>query len=238
MTSKTKAQDKFNDLLRNAYEPDGVLAMFERREAALRHADYHMAKVMNASIAPEPTRYEQTLPENCPDEYMKWRAAMDDEMASMARFGVFKGVPRSAAKGRQILGARWVLLKRKKRVQRSVSSLCAVVAQGSLQGPYDSFHPDGTFPPVVHKGTISLFLSLSAAKNLQVYQADVKAAFLQTPPKEEIYVRAPSGYSSVYPTTGEEEILKLSKEIYGLKQPSACFLAVANGRLVSQGFKR
>ena len=56
---------------------------------ALRHADYQMAKVMNApsvkigfSIAPEPTRYEQTLHENYPDEYMKWRAAMDDEMVS------------------------------------------------------------------------------------------------------------------------------------------------------------
>ena len=49
LKSKTKAQDKFNDLLRNAYEPDGILAMFEQRQAALRYADYQMAKVMNAS---------------------------------------------------------------------------------------------------------------------------------------------------------------------------------------------
>ena len=70
----------------------------------LRHADYQMAKVMNApsvkigfSIAPEPTRYEKRLPVVCLDGYMKWHAAMDDEITSMARFGVFKRVPRSAA---------------------------------------------------------------------------------------------------------------------------------------------
>ena len=43
--------------------------------------------------------------------------------------------------------------------------------------------------------------------------------------------------SSVGPTTGEEEKLELSKEMYGLKQSSACFWKVANGHLVSQGFE-
>jgi len=73
LKSKTDAQDKFNDLLRNAYEPDGILAMFEQRQAAPRYADYQMAKVMNApsvkvgfSIAPEPTRYERNAPRNLP----------------------------------------------------------------------------------------------------------------------------------------------------------------------------
>ena len=62
--SKTKAQDKSNGLLRSAYEPDGILAMFEQRKAVLRYSDYQMAKVINASsveidfsTAPEPTRY-------------------------------------------------------------------------------------------------------------------------------------------------------------------------------------
>ena len=90
---------------------------------------------------------------------------------------------------------------------------------------------------MVHKDTLRLFLSLSAAEDLQVYQADVKAAFLQAPLKEKIYVRAPPGYSSVDPTTGEDQILELSKAIYGLKQSSACFWTVVNDHLVSQGFK-
>ena len=244
LKSKTRAQDKFNDLLRNAYEPDGILAMFEQRQAALRYADYQMAKVMNASsvkidfsIAPEPTRYEQTLPEVCPDEFMKWRAAMDDEMTSMSRFGVYKRVPKSAAKGRQILGARWVYKRKINEYGQIYRHRARLVAQGFLQKPYDSFHPDETFSPVVHKDTLRLFLSLSAAEDLQVYQADVKAAFLQAPLKEKIYVRAPPGYSSVDPTTGEDQILELSKAIYGLKQSSACFWTVVNDHLVSQGFK-
>ena len=91
-----------------------------------------------------------------------------------------------------------------------------LVVQGFLQRPYDSFHPDETFSPVVHKDTLRLFLSLSAAENLQVHQADLKAVFLQAPLKEKIYVRAPPGYSSVDPTTDEEEILELTKAVIGL----------------------
>ncbi len=39
-----------------------------------------------------------------------------------------------------------------------------------------------------------LFLSICAKSNLTIYQADVKAAFLQAPLKEEIYMRAPPGF--------------------------------------------
>ena len=119
LKSKTKAHDKSSGLLRSAYGPSGILAVFERRKAAIRCAGYHMARVMNGpsvkiefSIAPEPTRYEQTLLEVCPGEFIKWRAAMDDEVASTARFGVFKRAPRSAVKGRRILGAKLVYIRK------------------------------------------------------------------------------------------------------------------------------
>ena len=68
-----------------------------------------------------------------------------------------------------------------------------------------------------------MFLSVCAAENLRVYQADVKAAFLQAPLDEKIFVRAPPGYDSVDPVTGEPMVWELSKSIYGLKQSSACF---------------
>jgi hypothetical protein len=54
-----------------------------------------------------------------------------------------------------------------------------LVAKRFLQRPYDSFNPDETYSPVLHKDSLRLFLSVSAATNLKIYQADVKAAFLQ-----------------------------------------------------------
>ena len=100
-------------------------------------------------------------------------------MTSMSRFGVYKRVPKSVAKGRQILCARWVYKRKINEYGQIYRHRARLVAQGFLQKPYDSFHPDETFSPVVHKDTLRLFLSLSAAEDLQVYQADVKAAFFR-----------------------------------------------------------
>ena len=180
----------------------------------MRFADNQMAKVLNASalkidmsIAPEPTRYEMTLPEVC-DEHALWREAMEDEMGSMSRFGVYRRVPKSAARGRQILGAKWVYKRKINEFGEVYRYRARLVAQGFLQRPYDSFQPDETYSPVVHKDTLRLFLSLCAAENLRVFQADIKSAFLQSPLKEKIFLKAPPGFGSVT-ADDEEEILEL-----------------------------
>jgi hypothetical protein len=87
-----------------------------------------------------------------------------------------------------------------------------LVAQGFAQRPYDSFDPDHTTSPVVHKDSLRLFLSVCAAEDLRVYQADVKSAFLQAPLSEKIYMRAPPGYSSTT-ESGEEEVFELQQAI-------------------------
>ena len=78
-------------------------------------AEYEFAKVLNASsleidfdLPPEPLHYRDTFPEKCGEESMKWKEAMDDEMASMKAFGVYERVQKSVAQGRQILDCKWV----------------------------------------------------------------------------------------------------------------------------------
>jgi hypothetical protein len=155
----------------------------------------------------------------------------------MARFGVFKRVPKSAAKGRQILGCRWVYKRKTNNKEGVVTRYRArLVAQGYAQKAFDSYQPDETFSPVVHKDSLRMFLAMCAALDLRIYQADVKAAFLQVPLSEKIYLKAPPGYSSST-ENGEEKILELSSAIYGLKQSLACFWTALNKNLVSQGFK-
>ena len=68
-----------------------------------------------------------------------------------------------------------------------------------------------------------------------MHQADVKAAFLQAPLSERIFMQCPPGYAS-RTSTGEEEILELSQAIYGLKQASASFWTALEGHLSSKGF--
>jgi hypothetical protein len=232
-------RQNFNHVLETVYEPDVILKMLEDRHETIRFAERNASKVLNSSsikidfsLSPEPQQYWDAVNSS---ESQSWRQAMNDEMESMIRFGVFNRVQRTVAKGRQILGCKWVY-KRKTNKQGIVYRYRSrLVCQGFRQKPFDSFQPDETFSPVVHKDSLRLFLSVSAAENLTIYQADVKAAFLQAPLKEKIYVKCPPGYET-YDENGEEEVLEMNSACYGLKQSSACFWTAVHTHLVENGY--
>ena len=242
-----RSTDAFSRALETVYETEEVCLILEDNITRARFVSQMAAKVLNAeatshrsvnidfSLAPEPTRYEMTLPQVC-SEHAHWRKAMDDEMTSMHRFGVFRRVPKSEARGRQVLGAKWVYKRKTNKYGEVFKYRSRLVAQGFRQRAGDSYDPDDIFSPVVHKDTLRLFLSICAAERLRVHQADVKAAFLQAPLKEKIYVKAPPGYESVN-ANGEEEVLELSKAIYGLKQSSASFWHALKDHLEACGYK-
>ena len=232
----------FNDIVKDIFPKDDIVPELRSAVIAQRWAEFEFAKVLNASsmkidfdLPPEPLHYRDTLPENCGEESVKWKEAMDEEMASMSSFGVYQRVPMSVAIGRQILGCRWVY-KRKTDKDGSVYRYRArLVAQGYRQKEWDSFNPDEISSPVAHKDTLRLFMTTSAALSLRVFSADVKAAFLQSPLKEKIFLKAPPGYETKT-STGEDEILELHQAIYGLKQSSASFWEAISSHLESIGF--
>jgi len=237
-----RGKRSFNEMLATVYEPELVVQQLEdvlQRQILAEKAFSHVllaspSSPIDYSIAPEPTRYQQVLPEVCA-EHERWREAMDDEIASMVRFGVYRRVPRSAAGSRQILGCRWVY-KRKVGEDGLVYRYRArLVAQGYSQRAHDSYDPDNISSPVVHKESLRLFLAVAAHLRLRVHQADVKTAFLQAPLSERIFMRCPPGYASTT-SSGEEEILELHQAIYGLKQASASFWAALESHLSSKGF--
>jgi hypothetical protein len=240
----TAERRSFNEELKTSFdlEPEKVLAVLTEHDKAIKFAEQQMAKVYNSekiqidwALAPEPTRFEDVQPEVC-CEHDKWRLAMEEEIYCMARFGVHRPVAKSMAKGRQILGCRWVYKRKVNKFGIVERYRARLVAQGFRQKAYDSFDPDETYSPVVHKDSLRLFLSICAAQNLRIYQADVKAAFLQAPLSEKIYMKAPPGFAS-FTDQGEEEIWELNHAIYGLKQSSSSFWTALNAHLVSKGYK-
>ena len=57
-------------------------------------------------------------------------------------------------------------------------------------------------------------LAITAIRNLQIHQMDVKTAFLNGDLEEEIYMEQPEGF--VAPRQ-ENKVCKLVKSLYGLK---------------------
>ena len=66
------------------------------------------------------------------------------------------------------------------------------MAKGYSQQPGVDFNE--TFAPVIRMETIRTILAIAAQMELQVFQLDVKAAFLNGEFEEAVYVEQPLGY--------------------------------------------
>nr|GEZ82841.1 integrase, catalytic region, zinc finger, CCHC-type, peptidase aspartic, catalytic [Tanacetum cinerariifolium] len=63
--------------------------------------------------------------------------------------------------------------------------------------------------------TTLIFIVYAAHKSFPIYLMDVKMAFLNGPPKEEVYVAQPDGFVD---PDHPEKVYRLRKSLYGLKQ--------------------
>nr|GEU45116.1 hypothetical protein [Tanacetum cinerariifolium] len=101
-----------------------------------------------------------------------------------------------------------------------------LVAKGYRQEEGIDF--EESFATVARIEAIRIFIANAASKNLIFYQMDVKTAFLNGKPKEEVYVSQPEGFIDPYHPT---HVYRLKKALYGLKQaPRACGLAAPSHR--------
>ena len=81
-----------------------------------------------------------------------------------------------------------------------------IVAKGFTQ--VEGLDYQNTYSPTIEKNSIRIFITYCLKNNLKLFKADVETAFLQAPLNEEIFMRAPPGFSS---KIGTENVLKLNK---------------------------
>ena len=90
-----------------------------------------------------------------------------------------------------------------------------LVAKGYTQK--EGIDYEETFSPVAMLKSIRILLSIAAALDYEIWQMDVKTAFLNGYLDESIYMEQPDGFK----VAGQEgKVCKLLKSIYGLKQAS------------------
>ena len=74
-----------------------------------------------------------------------------------------------------------------------------------------------TFSPIAMLKSIKILLSIAASHNYEIWQMDVKTTFLNGNLDEEIYISQPKGFIE---KGQEQNVCRLLKSIYGLKQAS------------------
>jgi len=90
-----------------------------------------------------------------------------------------------------------------------------LVAKGFSQ--VHGLHYDETFAPVAMLRSIRILLAIAAFHDYEVWQMDVKTAFLNGYLEEDVYMMQPEGFVD---PKNPNKVCKLKRSIYGLKQAS------------------
>ena len=118
-----------------------------------------------------------------------WRMAMNEEMKAIQKNNTWKLI--TLPEGHEPIGVKWVY-KVKKNAEGKVEKYKArLVAKGYKQQAGIDY--EEVFAPIARMETIRLVISLAAQSNWNIYQLDVKSAFLNDFLEEEVYVEQPKG---------------------------------------------
>ena len=139
---------------------------------------------------------------------MKWELAMQEEIKALHANDTWDLV--DLPKDRKAIPNKWVY--KIKTVDGKPKYKARLVAKGYAQTEGIDFQE--VFSPVVKMTTLRVLFALTAAMDLELFQMDVKTAFLHGDLDEELYMRQPEGY--VIPGK-EKQVCKLKRSLYGLK---------------------
>ncbi|KAM1074315.1 hypothetical protein ACFX2B_019087 [Malus domestica] len=143
----------------------------------------------------------------------RWQEAMKSEMDSMYQNQVWTLV--DPPEGIVPVGNKWVF-KRKIGIDGNVETYKArLVAKGYRQR--EGIDYEETFSPVAMIKSIRILLVIAAYHDYEIWQMDVKTAFLNGYLEEELYMTQPEGFVS---KSEKPKVCKLQRSIYGLKQAS------------------
>ncbi|KAH9670831.1 hypothetical protein KPL70_017127 [Citrus sinensis] len=174
----------------------------------------------------DPTSYNEALIDR---DVEFWKKAMNQEMESMYSNKVWELV--EAPNGVKPIGCKWIY-KRKRGVDGRVETFKArLVAKGFTQK--EGIDYEETFSPVAMLKSIRILLSIAAVLDYEIWQMDVKTAFLNGHLEENIYMQQPDGFIQ----RGQEHMVcKLQRSIYGLKQASRSWNIRFDQAIKSLGF--
>ena len=176
-------------------------------------------------VSDEPNNYERAA------QHKEWRDAMKEEISMIEKNHTWVLVDKPPHK--DTIGVKWVY----KTKQHPDGSIQKYKARLVVKGYSQQFGVDynETFAPVSRQDTIRAILALAAQRKWNIYQLDVKSAFLNGFLEEEIYIEQPPGFII---KGKEDKVLRLKKALYGLKQAPRAWYSRIDKYFHQQGFKK
>ncbi|KAA0052796.1 gag/pol protein [Cucumis melo var. makuwa] len=186
-----------------------------RRKLVLNEATDESTRVVDEVVIPDDgvedsLSYKQAMNDVDKDQWVK---AMDLEMESMYFNSVWELV--DLPEGLKPIGCKWIYKRKRDSAGKVQTFKARLVAKGYTQR--EGVDYEETFSPVAMLKSIRILLSIATFYDYEIWQMDVKTAFLNGNLKESIFMSQPE----VFITQGQEQkVCKLNLSIYGLKQAS------------------
>ncbi|GJR62032.1 retrotransposon protein, putative, ty1-copia subclass [Tanacetum coccineum] len=195
-------EERYNNLLK-------IIATFPQRWRVLNHT---RGKVEEHSLGDlgKPANYKAAMLDS---ESNKWIDAINAEMQSMMDNMVWVLV--DLPPGCKTVGSRW-FFKKKTDMDAIVHVYKArLVVKGYTQ--LYGVDYEETLSPVADIRAIRILISITTYYDYEIWQMDVKTAFLNGYLDEDIYMVQPEGFVD---PNHPRKVCKLQRSIYGLKQAS------------------
>lgn len=186
----------------------------------IRFRDYELYSVSSYC---EPKSYAEVLRS---PEKEEWLNAMNEEIQSLNQNQAWELV--DLPESRKTVGSKWVFKRKHDQDGKIIEYKARLVAQGFSQKYGEDY--DEVFAPVTRSSTFRLLLSVSGKRKLKIKQFDIKTAFLNGELTEEIYLKQPPGFVI------NNQVYKLKKSLYGLKQAARVWNLTIHKVLVDDGF--
>nr|GEU55784.1 retrovirus-related Pol polyprotein from transposon TNT 1-94 [Tanacetum cinerariifolium] len=173
----------------------------------------------------EPLTYQEAVA--CEDS-SKWKAAIKEEMGSLRKNKTWELVDHLA--GQKLVSCEW-LFKIKKGIKgvQKPRYKARLVARGFTQRAGIDYNK--VFSLIVRHTSIQVILALTACKDYELDQLNVKTTFLHGNLKKVIYMKQPPGYEQ------GNKVCLLKKSLYGLKQLLTQWYKRFDEYMLNNGFK-
>ena len=183
----------------------------------------HQAFITNLDEAYIPRSYEEAM------AIKEWRDSVGDEMGAMERNGTW--FETELPKGKKAVTSMLLFTIKYLANGKPERKKTRLVARGYTQVYGEDYLE--TFAPVAKLHTIRIVLSLAVNLEWDLWQMDVKNAFLQGELEDEVYMRPPKGMEDM---VKPGNVLRLKKAIYGLKQSPRAWYHKLSTTLNGRGF--
>ena len=222
----TPTEEEVND---DDHEASDQVTTEPRRSTRARSApEWYGNPVMEIMLLDngEPSNYEEAMAG--PDSN-KWLEAMKSEIGSMYENKVWTLV--DLPDDRRAIENKWIFKKKTDANGNVTVYKARLVAKGFRQ--IQGIDYEETFSPVAKLKSVRIMLAIAAFYDYEIWQMDVKTAFLNGNLKEELYMMQPEGFVD---PKGANKVCKLQRSIYGLVQASRSWNIRFNEVIKAFGF--